>query len=193
MTPAHVHQTLLTMLPVLCADFSLHPPPSLMPPKKYCDITGLEAPYRDPHTGLQYHSREVYEVLKTLVCPEYLPVALVGFGLTPACFSCSAARGRPAVPRDPRQGLDDQVRRSNTVLIASRYRSYRHASCYVALSASSPRLCTPATLARRVHRPLRTDVKAIARPRRVSPSGAGHPSESGHAPLLSDDSIRPTL
>jgi hypothetical protein len=142
MTPAHVHQTLLTMLPVLCADFSLHPPPSLMPPKKYCDITGLEAPYRDPHTGLQYHSREVYEVLKTLVCPEYLPVAMVGFGLTPACFSCSAARGRPAVPRDPRQGLDDQVRRSNSVLIASRYRSYRHASCYVALSAPSPRIRT---------------------------------------------------
>lgn len=38
-----------------------------MPPKKYCDLTGLEAPYRDPATGLQYHSREVYEVLKTLV------------------------------------------------------------------------------------------------------------------------------
>lgn len=44
-----------------------------MPPKKFCDITGLEAPYRDPHTGLQYHSKEVYEVLKTLVSP-YHPI-----------------------------------------------------------------------------------------------------------------------
>lgn len=42
-----------------------------MPPKKFCDITGLEAPYRDPHTGLQYHSKEVYEVLKTLVSPYH--------------------------------------------------------------------------------------------------------------------------
>ncbi|KAL7412295.1 hypothetical protein BDY24DRAFT_353035 [Mrakia frigida] len=45
---------------------TLHPPPSLLPPKKYCDITGLVAPYRDPKTTLQFHSKEVYEVLKTL-------------------------------------------------------------------------------------------------------------------------------
>ncbi|CED85635.1 Uncharacterized conserved protein [Phaffia rhodozyma] len=45
---------------------TLHPPPSLLPPKKYCDITGLEAPYTDPKTALQYHSKEVYEIIKTL-------------------------------------------------------------------------------------------------------------------------------
>lgn len=49
------------------SDTTLHPPPSLLPPKKYCDITGLVAPYRDPKTTLQFHSKEVYEVLKTLV------------------------------------------------------------------------------------------------------------------------------
>ncbi|MBW0469453.1 hypothetical protein O181_009168 [Austropuccinia psidii MF-1] len=40
-------------------------PPSLIPPKKYCDITGLEAPYVDPKTRLRYHNAEVYELIKT--------------------------------------------------------------------------------------------------------------------------------
>ncbi|KAJ9063491.1 Co-chaperone [Entomophthora muscae] len=45
--------------------WELEAPPSLIPPKKYCDITGLEAPYLDPKTRLRYHSAEIYQVIKT--------------------------------------------------------------------------------------------------------------------------------
>lgn len=40
--------------------------PSFKPKLKYCDLTGLPAPYQDPKTGLRYHNREIYAVLKTL-------------------------------------------------------------------------------------------------------------------------------
>ncbi|KAF9579152.1 hypothetical protein BGW38_004696 [Lunasporangiospora selenospora] len=38
--------------------------PSMVPQKKYCDITGLEARYTDPRTKLRYHSTEVYQMIK---------------------------------------------------------------------------------------------------------------------------------
>ncbi|KAJ1733519.1 Co-chaperone [Coemansia biformis] len=41
-------------------------PPSLVPQKKYCDITGLPAPYTDPKTSVRYHSAEVYRILRLL-------------------------------------------------------------------------------------------------------------------------------
>ncbi|KAL1303362.1 hypothetical protein AAFC00_006759 [Neodothiora populina] len=40
--------------------------PSFKPKLKYCDLTGLPAPYQDPKTGLRYHNSEIYAVLKTL-------------------------------------------------------------------------------------------------------------------------------
>ena len=40
--------------------------PSLKPKKKYCDITGLPAKYKDPKTGLYYFNAEVYAVVKGL-------------------------------------------------------------------------------------------------------------------------------
>lgn len=42
--------------------------PSLHPAhqKRYCDITGLPAPYTDPKTRLRYHDREVFGVIRTL-------------------------------------------------------------------------------------------------------------------------------
>lgn len=40
-------------------------PPSLKPAKKYCDVTGLEAPYTDPKSRLRYHNADIYELLKT--------------------------------------------------------------------------------------------------------------------------------
>ncbi|CAO1627680.1 unnamed protein product [Sympodiomycopsis kandeliae] len=43
---------------------SVEAPPSLRPAKKYCDVTGLIAPYTDPKTGLRYHSAEIYEIIK---------------------------------------------------------------------------------------------------------------------------------
>ncbi|RSH87473.1 chromatin-remodeling complex subunit ies6 [Saitozyma podzolica] len=41
-------------------------PPSLLPPKKYCDITGLHAAYTDPRTKLRYKGLEVWQVVRSL-------------------------------------------------------------------------------------------------------------------------------
>lgn len=49
--------------------------PSLKPKKKYCDITGLPARYKDPKTGLHYYNAEIYAVVKGLATyqiQEYL-------------------------------------------------------------------------------------------------------------------------
>ncbi|KIM21702.1 hypothetical protein M408DRAFT_302014 [Serendipita vermifera MAFF 305830] len=46
--------------------FSIEAPPSFLPPKRYCDITGLEGPYRDPKTGLRYHDLGVYNYIQNL-------------------------------------------------------------------------------------------------------------------------------
>ncbi|KAN0082924.1 hypothetical protein V8E55_008719 [Tylopilus felleus] len=54
---------------------SIEAPPSLLPPRHYCDITGLEAPYTDPRTGLRYHDKSVYDLIKNLspsVAKDYL-------------------------------------------------------------------------------------------------------------------------
>ncbi|KAG8897098.1 chromatin-remodeling complex subunit ies6 [Tulasnella sp. 403] len=45
---------------------SIEAPPSLIPPKRYCDITGLEASYTDPQTGLRYHDRNIFAHIRTL-------------------------------------------------------------------------------------------------------------------------------
>ncbi|KAH9812095.1 YL1 nuclear protein C-terminal domain-containing protein [Melampsora americana] len=44
---------------------TIEAPPSVIPLKKYCDITGLEAPYVDPKSSLRYHNVEVYELIKS--------------------------------------------------------------------------------------------------------------------------------
>ncbi len=49
--------------------------PSLAPQKRYCDITGLPAPYNDPKTRLRYHDREVFAVvrgLQSVMAEQYL-------------------------------------------------------------------------------------------------------------------------
>lgn len=46
--------------------FTIECPPSLLPPAKYCDITGLNADYTDPRTRLRYNSMQVYDVIKSL-------------------------------------------------------------------------------------------------------------------------------
>jgi len=40
-------------------------PPSNYPTKKYCDITGLEAPYTDPETKLRYCSAYIYKCIRS--------------------------------------------------------------------------------------------------------------------------------
>ncbi|THH26884.1 hypothetical protein EUX98_g7301 [Antrodiella citrinella] len=59
-------------MPTYC---SIEAPPSVLPQKHYCDITGLEAPYTDPATGLRYHDKSVYDLIKglsTTVAKDYL-------------------------------------------------------------------------------------------------------------------------
>ncbi|KAJ3742948.1 YL1 nuclear protein C-terminal domain-containing protein [Lentinula detonsa] len=54
---------------------SIEAPPSVLPQKHYCDITGLEAPYTDPVTGLRYHDKDVYALIKEMsasTAKEYL-------------------------------------------------------------------------------------------------------------------------
>ena len=49
--------------------------PSLAHSKRYCDVTGLPAPYTDPKTRLRYHNMEVFGVIRTLgqgVAESYL-------------------------------------------------------------------------------------------------------------------------
>jgi hypothetical protein len=69
-------------------DVSIEAPPSVVPHRHLCDITGLEvrtfsllssppltlpsqkAPYTDPATGIRYHDKSVYEIVKGLVSPS---------------------------------------------------------------------------------------------------------------------------
>eukprot|EP00808_Paulinella_micropora_P027655 g30562.t1 len=45
---------------------SLEAGPSRFPAKKYCDITGFEAKYKDPQTTLRYSRSEHYAVIRAL-------------------------------------------------------------------------------------------------------------------------------
>ncbi|XP_024393955.1 protein EIN6 ENHANCER isoform X1 [Physcomitrium patens] len=45
---------------------SIEAPPSMYPAKKYCDITGFEAPYTDPRTKLRYSNAEVFKKIRFL-------------------------------------------------------------------------------------------------------------------------------
>ncbi|GAB5369245.1 hypothetical protein AAMO2058_001389000 [Amorphochlora amoebiformis] len=40
--------------------------PSVLPAKKYCDITGYEAKYREPRSGLLYASAKHYRTVKDM-------------------------------------------------------------------------------------------------------------------------------
>ncbi|BGP40110.1 chromatin-remodeling complex subunit ies6 [Rhodotorula kratochvilovae] len=66
---------------------SVEAPPSLMPQKRYCDVTGLDAKYTDPKSTLRYHNPEVYDVLRTFqpaVIQAYLAVRGQGVVLRPS-------------------------------------------------------------------------------------------------------------
>lgn len=45
------------------ADENIAVPPSLFPTKKYCDVTGLPAPYTHPRTKIRYANAGVYKVV----------------------------------------------------------------------------------------------------------------------------------
>jgi INO80 complex subunit C len=40
--------------------------PSLAHSRRYCDVTGLPAPYVDPKTRMRYHNREVFATIRNL-------------------------------------------------------------------------------------------------------------------------------
>ncbi|GAP90355.1 putative yl1 nuclear protein [Rosellinia necatrix] len=40
--------------------------PSLAHPRRFCDVTGLPAPYLDPKSRLRYHDKEVFGFIRTL-------------------------------------------------------------------------------------------------------------------------------
>ncbi|XP_023176414.1 INO80 complex subunit C [Drosophila hydei] len=46
--------------------FTLNAPPSLLPAKKYSDISGLPAPYVDPHSKLRFANAEEYGSMQQL-------------------------------------------------------------------------------------------------------------------------------
>ncbi|XP_058818718.1 INO80 complex subunit C [Topomyia yanbarensis] len=45
---------------------SINAPPSFVPAKKYSDISGLIAPYTDPHSKLHYHNAEEFQTVRSL-------------------------------------------------------------------------------------------------------------------------------
>ncbi|RWR91939.1 INO80 complex subunit C [Cinnamomum micranthum f. kanehirae] len=45
---------------------NIESPPSMYPSKKFCDITGFEAPYMDPRTSLRYAHAEVFKRVRSL-------------------------------------------------------------------------------------------------------------------------------
>ncbi|KAK6916754.1 Vps72/YL1, C-terminal [Dillenia turbinata] len=45
---------------------NIESPPSMLPCKKICDITGYEAPYFDPRTNLRYANAEVFKIIRSL-------------------------------------------------------------------------------------------------------------------------------
>ncbi|CAD7699166.1 unnamed protein product [Ostreobium quekettii] len=40
--------------------------PSIYPAKKYCDLTGFEAPYTDPKTKMRYATADLYPLVRSL-------------------------------------------------------------------------------------------------------------------------------
>lgn len=60
-------------------------PPSLLPTKKYCDITGLKSSYRSPTNNIRYHNAEIYQLIVKPMAPgvdqEYLKLRGANFVL----------------------------------------------------------------------------------------------------------------
>lgn len=65
--------------------FNINAPPSMKPPKRYCDITGLNAPYTSPTNNIRYHNSEIYKLIVKPMAPgtdqEYLKLRGANFVL----------------------------------------------------------------------------------------------------------------
>lgn len=63
--------------------FNIDAPPSLFPPSHWCDITGLEGPYKSSG-GLRFHDQEIYQIVKNMnpdVVQKYLKLRRANFVL----------------------------------------------------------------------------------------------------------------
>eukprot|EP00695_Tsukubamonas_globosa_P000989 TRINITY_DN1933_c0_g1_i1.p1 TRINITY_DN1933_c0_g1~~TRINITY_DN1933_c0_g1_i1.p1 ORF type:complete len:168 (+),score=20.44 TRINITY_DN1933_c0_g1_i1:53-505(+) len=45
---------------------NIEAPPSILPVRKYCDLTGLPAKYTDPRTGIRYHCALQYPTIQSM-------------------------------------------------------------------------------------------------------------------------------
>ncbi|KAG0656033.1 INO80 complex subunit C [Maudiozyma exigua] len=65
--------------------FNVSAPPSIKPTKKYCDITGLNGPYKSPTNNIRYHNSEIYQFVVKPMAPgvdqEYLKLRGANFVL----------------------------------------------------------------------------------------------------------------
>jgi INO80 complex subunit C len=58
-------------------DQSIEAGPTLLPKKKYCDITGFESNYVDPRSGLRFYNSEIFKLVQSLNDPiknQYLSI-----------------------------------------------------------------------------------------------------------------------
>ncbi|KAG4302888.1 hypothetical protein PCANB_000854 [Pneumocystis canis] len=62
-TQLHQSQPLLPDIPTYS---NIEASPSLFPHAKWCDVTGLHGFYTDPKTGLRFHNKEVFSVIKNM-------------------------------------------------------------------------------------------------------------------------------
>lgn len=69
-------------------------PPSLLPQKKYCDITGLEGKYTDPKTKLRFYNSEVYAVIQSLPASIDQQVIPHGFHILTLVFGIKERKRR---------------------------------------------------------------------------------------------------
>ena len=51
------------------SDNNLEAGPSVIPKKKYCDITGLESKYTDPRSGLRYYNIDIFKMIQNFSEP----------------------------------------------------------------------------------------------------------------------------
>ncbi|KAG5440495.1 hypothetical protein PCK2_000429 [Pneumocystis canis] len=65
-----IHETQLRQSQSLVPDTptysSIEASPSVLPRAKWCDVTGLHGFYTDPKTGLRFHNKEVFSVIKNM-------------------------------------------------------------------------------------------------------------------------------
>ena len=95
-------------------DLTSQAPPSLLPAKKYCDITGLPAKYTDPKTRLHFRGLEVLDVIRGMVRAVPFSATLLGLGTDSARYHSSIDRpgsgSGAVVPRSARSPTDVDVK-----------------------------------------------------------------------------------